>query len=236
VLRRSVWPHRDLDHACPVILNSVADNLSDRKGGMSTSSHVLKQKAYHEIKQFFLIAFYLWVIFGLLILYKSVVLAEEHIDFAFHGLAIINALAFAKVVHVGRALHLGERLDDAPLIYPTLLKSASFSLLVACAKILEDAVVGHFRGKSFQESVSDFGGGTWRGILVLTVLLFVLLIPFFGLGELQRVLGKGRLAQLFFRPRPISNPGGISSEGASNAGTTSDFGKSRKSPSADGPT
>lgn len=170
---------------------------------MTPSTHALKQRAYHEMKEFVLIAFYLWVVFGLFILYKSVVLAEQHIDFAYHGFAIINALAFGKIVLVGRALHLGERLDDAPLIYPTLLKSASFSLLLACFKILEDAAVGYFRGKSFQEGVSDIGGGTWRGILVLTVLLFVLLIPFFGFLELQRVLGKGRLGQLFFRPREL---------------------------------
>lgn len=38
-----------------------------------------------------MIALYLWLVFGLLIVYKSVVLAEYHIDFAYHGLALINA-------------------------------------------------------------------------------------------------------------------------------------------------
>jgi hypothetical protein len=32
-----------------------------------------------------------------------------------------------------------------------------------------------------------------------------LLIPFFGFTELQRVLGKGKLQELFFHPRQISN-------------------------------
>ena len=170
---------------------------------MGTSSRTLKQKAYDEFKEFLLIAFYLWLVFGIFIVYKSVLLAEEHINFAFHGLALINALAFAKVVLIARALHLGERFDDAPLIYPTAFKSALFTILLAGCKILEDAAVGHFRGRSFQESISDLGGGAWKSILTLTVLLFVLLIPFFGIGELQRVLEKGKLAQLFFRPRPL---------------------------------
>ena len=167
---------------------------------MSKSS--LKQKAYKEIKAFYLIAFYLWVVFGLLVLYKSEILADKHISFAFHGFALINALALAKVVLVARGLHLGERFDDAPLIYPTIFKSALFTFLLACCKILEDVAVGHFHGKSFQESISDLGGGTLKGILTLTLLLFVLLIPFFGIGELQRVLGEGKLTQLFFRQRP----------------------------------
>src|SRR5246127_520010 len=167
---------------------------------MSRSS--LKQKAYKEIKEFYLIALYLWVVFSLFVLYKSVILAEEHISFALHGFALINALALAKVVLVARKLHLGERFDDAPLIYPTIFKAALFTILLACCKILEDAAVGQFHGKSFQESISDLGGGTWKGILTLTLLLFVILIPFFGIGELQRVLGAGKLTQLFFCQRP----------------------------------
>ena len=166
---------------------------------MSKSS--LKQKAYKEIKDFYLIALYLWAVFGLFVLYKSVILAEEHISFAFHGFALINALAFAKVVLVARELHLGEGFEDAPLIYPTIFKSALFTILLACCKILEDAAVGHYHGKSFQASISDLGGGTWKGIFTLTLLLFVILIPFFGIGELERVLGAGKLAQLFFRQR-----------------------------------
>ena len=171
---------------------------------MSRSS--LKQKAYKGIKEFYLIALYLWVVFGLLVLYKSVILAEEHISFAFHGFALFNALALAKVVLVARELHLGEGFKDAPLIYATIFKSALFTTLLACCKILEDAAVGYFHGKSFQESISDLGGGTWKAILTLTLLLFVILIPFFGIGELERVLGAGKLTQLFFRRRPSLEP------------------------------
>jgi len=39
----------------------------------------------------------------------------------------------------------------------------------------------------------------------LTLLLFVMLIPFFGFTELQRVLGEGKLAQVFFHSRPVEN-------------------------------
>lgn len=162
----------------------------------------LKQKAYKQIKEYYLIALYLWVVFSLFVLYKSAILAEEHIGFALHGFAVINALALAKVVLVARDLHFGERFDDAPLIYPTIFKSALFTILLACFKIVEDAAVGYFHRRSFQESISDLGGGTWQGILTLSLLLFAVLVPFFGIGELQRVLGVGKLTQLFFRQRP----------------------------------
>lgn len=173
---------------------------------METRSEALKQKAYHELKEYLLIVVYLWVIFGLFLLYKSVILNEEHISYLAHGIALINALVLGKFVLIARAFHLGEQLDDAPLVYPTLLKSALFSLVLACCKILEDAAVGFYHGKVFSESIADIGGGTLKGILTLTVLLFVLLIPFFGFGELQRVLGKGELARLFFHARNSQRP------------------------------
>lgn len=172
---------------------------------MATSIGALKQKAYGEFKEFLVIALYLWVIFGLFLLYKSVILAEHHISFAAHGVALINALVLSKFVLIARALHLGE-VDDAPLIYGTLLKSALFSLVLACCKILEEAAVGLYHGKSFSESIADLGGGTLKGILTLTVLLFVLLIPFFAFDELKKVLGEAKLAQLFFRTSGLSEP------------------------------
>jgi hypothetical protein len=43
------------------------------------------------------IAFYLFVVFSSLAVYKSAIPAEHHIDFAPHGFALINALALAKV-------------------------------------------------------------------------------------------------------------------------------------------
>jgi len=170
---------------------------------VATRSETLKQKAYHELKEYFVIVLYLWVIFGVLLLYKSVILNEERISYVAHGIALINALVLGKFILIAKALHLGETADDAPLIYPTVLKSALFSLVLAGCKILEDAAVGFFHGKSFSQSIADLGGGTLNGILTLTLLMFVVLIPFFGFGELQRVLGEGKLAQLFFRPREL---------------------------------
>ena len=168
---------------------------------MNKSSRTLKEKAYQETKEFLVIALYLWVIFSLFNLYKSLILAEQHIALASHTFAVINALALAKVMLVAKALHLGDRFDEAPLICTTLLKSALFTIVLACFKILEDAGIGLYHGKSFQQSIADLGGGTLNGILTLSLLLFVMLIPFFGFSELQRVLGEGKLVEIFLRSR-----------------------------------
>jgi len=168
---------------------------------METSGRTLKQRVYDEFGEFLIIALYLWVIFGLLELHKSMVLAEHHIDFTYHGLALINAWALAKVMLAARHLHLGKQFNEAPLIYLTLLKSALFTIVLACFKISEDAVVGWFRRESFHQSIADLGGGTGSGVLTLALLVFALLIPFVGYGELRRVLGEGTLETIFFRYR-----------------------------------
>lgn len=170
---------------------------------MSRSSLSLKQRAYDDIKEFLILALYLWVVFGMFVVYKSIILAEHHIDFAPHGAALFNAVALAKIMLVGKKLHLGDKTNDGPLIYPILLKSAMFSILLACFKILEEVAIGLYRGEFFREALSDVGGGTWKALLSFVVLLFVVLIPLFGFTELQRVFGQEKLKQVLFRRAPL---------------------------------
>jgi len=165
---------------------------------MGKSTRTLRQKAFHELKEGLRITIYLWAVFGLIVMYKSMILAERHIDFVHHGLALVNALALAKVMLIARHLQLGE-LKNVPLIYPTLLKSALFTLVLACFKILEDTLIGFYRHESFQQSIAELGGGTWQGVLTLALLVFAMLIPFVGYGELGKVLGEGKLESIFFQ-------------------------------------
>ena len=171
---------------------------------MNALNRALKQRAYHEMKEYLVLSFYLWVVFSLLILYQSVILAEHHIAFALHGLALINALALAKVMLVAQDLHFADWLKEAPLIYPTLFKSAAFSIVLGCFKILEETAVGLYHGQSFSESITAIGGGTLKGILSLMVLVAILLIPFFGFRELGRILGEDKLKKLFFTSRHLA--------------------------------
>jgi hypothetical protein len=105
------------------------------------------------LKEYLVTALYLWAVFGLLVMFKAVTLAEQHISFVNHGFAVINALALPKVMLIAKDLHLGQRFDEAPLIYPTLLKSAVFAVILACFKILEDAAIGLYHGRSFHQSI-----------------------------------------------------------------------------------
>lgn len=157
----------------------------------------LRQKAYAELKRLTLIVFYLWVFLAVLEVHKSIILAENNINIHEQSFAI-NALALGKVMLVARDFHVGDLRGNPPLIYPTLLKSTIFCLLLICFKILEETAVGMYRGLSFTQSIADLAGGTLKGILSLAAIAFVLLIPFFAFAELGEALGEGRLARMFF--------------------------------------
>ena len=172
---------------------------------MSETKPTLKQRILHGTTEFLLSAAYLFVVFSLFAIYKAVIVEEHRMGFLPIGLSLVNALALAKVMLIGQELHLADQFRDAPLIYPTLLKSLVYTTLLACFKILEDGAVGMYHGKPFAESIVAFAGGSWRGLLALSVLLFVVLIPFFGFTELRRVFGDDRLIGVFFRPRHLLN-------------------------------
>lgn len=170
---------------------------------MAIPRRTVRQVIIEETKKFLVVAFYLWVIFALLVEYKSVILAEENVSIETRGLALINALALGKIIVLAQAFHLGEMAEDVPLIYPTLLKSALFSILLAIFKILEVGIVGLFHHRPFTQSITEIAGGTLKGIICVTLIMFVVLIPFFAYAEVRRVLGQDRLRHLFLHRRPV---------------------------------
>jgi hypothetical protein len=175
---------------------------------MSAAGPTLKQKAYKELKEFLAISAYLWLVFALFVLYKSVICSEPGTPLVAHGLALINALALGKIMLIAQSLHFADRFKNEPLIFPTLFKSAAFAIILGCFKVLEETLIGLYHGHSFEESLAGMGGGTLNGILCMIAILAVLLIPFFGFTELRGVLGEGKLASLFFASR---HPAGSSS-------------------------
>jgi hypothetical protein len=173
---------------------------------MTSPKPSLKQRVRHGMTEYLLITLYLWVFFALFTVQKSIVLAEQNIDFAPHGFALINALALAKVILIAQDFHFGDRFKDEPLLYPILFRSAVFTILLGCFKFLEEIAVDAFHGKPVNLSITAIGGGTVKGTLFVTVLMFILLIPFFCFAELKRVLGEDKLETMLFRSSQSANP------------------------------
>ena len=158
----------------------------------------LKERAFTEFRRFVAIFLYLWVVFGLLSIHKSLVLSQRHLDYKEHTFAIINAFIFAKVLLVGEQVHLGRRFENKPLIYPILHKSLVFSVVLICFHVIESVAVGVWHGSTMADSIPPMLGWNPKGLLAVGFSCFVLLLPFFGFREIARVMGREEMRTLLF--------------------------------------
>jgi hypothetical protein len=138
------------------------------------------------------------VLFGLFALHERIVLREQGINFTAQGFALVNALVLAKVMLIAEDLNLGRWLDRRPLIYPILHDAVLFTVLFIVFHIVEDVVIGLIHGETVRASIPVIGGGGVVGLLCVAVILFVALIPYFAVKNLNLALGPGRLKALLF--------------------------------------
>ena len=178
--------------------------MSARSVAAGPNAHVSKSltaKAADEFRRFLVLFFYLWILFGVFVLNQGVVLREHGFDFALQGFAFINALVFAKVMMLFEIFDPGRWLRKRPLIYPILYETLLLTVLFLVAHVLEKTLEGLLRGKTMAESMPLIGGGGLLGLLSATAILFIALIPFFGLRNLSLAMGEGRLwAAIFEQP------------------------------------
>jgi hypothetical protein len=162
---------------------------------------LLKQKLTNEITEYLIIFVYLAAHFSAFTWYQSLILAEYQIT-SFHFWAgIVEALILAKVIMVGNALHLGERLEDRPLIFIILYKAFVFVIFTAAFLVLEDTISGLLHGKGWEEGLHKIFGEGRDELLARSLVTFVSFIPFFAFQELSRMMGEGNIWSMFFRRR-----------------------------------
>jgi prepilin signal peptidase PulO-like enzyme (type II secretory pathway) len=106
---------------------------------------------------------------------------------------------------IGAVVRLGRGLERKPLIYPTLYKAVVFSLFVIAFTVVEHAVKGLWSGKGFTGGVVELYREQFHELLAGTVVIFVALIPFFGVKELGRVLGEAKIRRLFFHSSTVES-------------------------------
>jgi hypothetical protein len=165
----------------------------------------IKAKGIAEGKRLLRIFVYLWVLLALFSIHKSIVLNEPNLLFH-QGFALINAWLLAKVMLTAEMFNVGDNLNHKPLIYPIVFKSAIFSMILTSFYVIEETLIGLWHGKTVMDGIPDIGGGSLKGILVVGVMMFVVLMPFFALKEIGRAIGEDKLHELFFVQRTKAIP------------------------------
>jgi hypothetical protein len=169
----------------------------------ASKATILHQRLMHELKEFVILAVYLYITLGAVILMKTAALHAEGVAFEPLGIAAVKALVLAKFMLIGNAMKFGER-HTGPLIWPTLHKSFAFLLLLMVLTIVEEIVVGLFHGRSMSASLGELVGPKLGETLASCLIMLLVLLPWFGFRVLDDRLGGGTLARMFFRdPAPM---------------------------------
>lgn len=165
-------------------------------------SEVFKQKLKHELTEYAVNAAYLAIVFAAFTWYRRLILASYDIDYTNYWFALIEALILGKVIMIGSIFRLGRSLEDKPLIFSSLYKTAVFCLFCAAFTVAEHTVVGLWKGEGLAAGLHEMAEKGGHEVLANTLMLFVSLFPFFAFRELGRVAGRDRLKDVFFMRRP----------------------------------
>jgi hypothetical protein len=161
----------------------------------------LGKRAAAELKEFLIVAAYLYVCFTALAYFKAAILQAHDVDFAPFGIAAIKALICAKFMSIGHAVHLGERHKKEALIWPTLRRSFAFLVLLLVLNVLEEVIIGSIHHRAVMDSIAAVGGGTIHQLIAGSIVVLLILIPFFAFRSLGDVVGERILLRLFLEPR-----------------------------------
>ena len=82
-------------------------------------------------------------------------------------------------------------------IYAILSKSVAFAILLSTFDVVEEVVVGKFKGKTIGESFPHIGDGSPRAFIFVIIILYFALIRYFSFREIGRVFGERELRSLF---------------------------------------
>jgi hypothetical protein len=166
--------------------------------GQAKSTASFREKAFGEFKEMAGLSLYLYICLGAVVLLKAAILQDVGVHFAIWGIAAVKALLLAKFMLLGRALRIGRKFRDRPLIWPILYHALIFLVLLLALSTIEEIVVGSFQHRPLSDSLAHVVGPTVFQGLSLCLVLFLILVPYSAYVCLEDVLGERETLRLFF--------------------------------------
>ena len=170
----------------------------------STGGSKVKAKLHEELRNYAVVAAYLYICFGTVLLYETALLREEGVQFLPHGLAAVKALILGKFLLIGEALGVGSRRRARGLLGAIAWKSVLLFVFLLVLTALEELLVGWAHGRSFAQMLAEFDGQSALEMFAKCLLLLLVLIPLVAVTELSRWLGPDVVKGVLF---PASKQG-----------------------------
>ena len=118
-----------------------------------------------------------------------------------------SAELLGKFVLLLHALKIGERKGGAGVLFVDILKKSVLFLVVLIAlTVVEEIIAGYFHGRTIQVVLGEFGGGTLQQAFALSLLMLIILIPYFTFRVIAVRLGEGVLWRLLTERGSVTSP------------------------------
>jgi hypothetical protein len=178
----------------------------------------LKQAIRRDAGELFWIFLYLAVFLCVLSTYTMLLLNEFHVRYFTYGVALVNALVLAKVILLGEHARLGKKHEENPLFFSVLYKAFLFGALVAALHVVEEIIKPMLHGADLAAAWHELTSRRMNELIVRNLVVLCAFVPFFTFWEIRRVIGEGKLYDLFFRRKqqtkftPASGPADVDSK------------------------
>lgn len=159
----------------------------------------LLQKVKHELLSVMPPTLFFFVVIGLLMLTKRLILKQYGIPFSDFVAVVVGALVVGKVVLVVDHLPFVNRFPGKPLIYNVIWKTTIYVMAAFVVRLAEHLVPLIVKYGSFGEAAARLlDEVVWPQFWIIYIWLSVLLFVYCALRELIRAIGRDQVVRLFF--------------------------------------
>lgn len=162
-----------------------------------------------ELRELSLAMLYFGAWIGLLVVLKSLILAEYHIEFRQWSAILVGALVLGKVVLILEHVPLGGWIERQPAIVDVVLRTLLYSVGVFVVLLIEKGFEGRHEAGGFGNAVAAlFEDPDMAHVWANTICLSAALFGYNVLSVFRRYLGEAGIARVLFSPMPEPEAGG----------------------------
>lgn len=161
-----------------------------------------------ELRELSLAMLYFGAWIGLLLVLKSLVLAEYQIEFRQWSVILVGALVLGKVVLILEHVPLGGWIERQPAIVDVLARTLLYSFGVFVVLVIEKGFEGRHEAGGFGNAVAAlFDDPDMAHVWANTICLSAALFGYNVLSVFRRYLGEGGIARALLSPLPERTAG-----------------------------
>ena len=163
---------------------------------MTTTAHGLKERLRDELRRYLVVSAYLYVCFGVLVLYEATQ-PQARGEHVWHlGVAVGKALILGKFVLLGEVARVGERIRSRTVRQRIVWHLLLLTVVLLVLTTVEELIVGAVHGRAVLQTMDEIFVRGWPATSTKTMLMLLILGPLVTITEAGRALGPGALGRL----------------------------------------